>query len=107
MFVCLGINVVAAEKALDRAVVTTRVTGLIAGRKCIVNIAFEPKRLPADGVYDRVAIPPKLRILRLKALNSLEGLGGCVILEGLTEKVIETFSAPGSLEAVFDCSQRG
>jgi hypothetical protein len=70
---------------------------LVAGRKRVVDIALEPKRLAADGMDNRMTVAPQLRIIRFKALDQLQRLGGSVILEGLAEKIIETFSAVRSL----------
>ena len=97
VLISIRIDIVAAEKALYRTMVATRVAGLVADRKRVVDIALEPKRLAADGMDNRMTVAPQLRIIRFKALDQLQRLGGCVILEGLAEKIIETFSAVRSL----------
>src|SRR6516164_138989 len=89
----LRIDIVAAEKAFHRTMVATGVAGLVAGRKRVVDIALEPKCLAADGMDNRMTIAPQLRIVRFETLDQLQRLGGCVMLEGLAEKIIETLGA--------------
>src|SRR5258706_16456082 len=48
VLVDLSIDVFAAQKALDRAVVATRMAGLVAGVERIVNISRYPKGFPPD-----------------------------------------------------------
>jgi hypothetical protein len=72
-----------------------------------VNITLEPKRFPADGMDDGMTVAPQLRILRFKTLDQLEHVGGCVILEGLAEKIIETLSTAGFVQTFLRCRQRG
>ena len=55
---------------------------------------------------DRVAVAPQLRVQRFETLNQLERFGGCVALERIAKKVIETFGAPRSFETVFERTQR-
>jgi hypothetical protein len=89
VLIALRIDVVAPEKTFHRTMVTTGVTGLVAGRKRVVNITLEPKRFTPDGMDDGMTVAPKLRVLRFKTLNQLEHVGGCVVPEGLAEKIIE------------------
>jgi hypothetical protein len=72
--------------------VTTGVAGLVAGRKRVMNIALELKRLPTDGMNDGMTVAPQLRILRFKTLDQSERFGGCMVFEGLAEEMIETLS---------------
>jgi hypothetical protein len=83
------------------------VAGLVAGRKRVVDIALEPKRLPTDRMDDGMTVTPQLRIFRFKTLNHLEHVGGYVILEGFAEKIIETLSTAGFFQAFLGCRQRG
>jgi hypothetical protein len=72
-----------------------------------VNIAFEAKRFPPDGMDDGVTVPSQLGILHFKTLNQLEHRGGGVVLEGLAEKVIETLGTSDFFQTIFGCRQRG
>ena len=69
-----GVNILAAQKALDGAVVATGMTGLVAGRKGIVDSAFDAVGFPADGVNDRMTVAPEFGIFRLVTLDELQCL---------------------------------
>jgi hypothetical protein len=103
----LRIDVVAAEKTFHRSMVTTGVAGLVAGRKRVVDIALEPKRLPTDSMDRGMTVAPELRVLRLKALNHLEHVGGWVVLKGLPKKIIEALGTARFFQAFLRRRQRG
>ena len=73
MLVGLGVNIFSAKKALHRAVITTGMTGLVAGAKGFVNRAFDPIGLPADGVDHWMAVASQLGVVFFIALDQLEG----------------------------------
>jgi hypothetical protein len=86
--------------------VTTGVAGLITGGKRFVDVAFKMESLTTDGVNDGMAVAPKLGVLCFETANQLEGFAGAVVLEDATEKMIETFGAVGSYEAILNRGQR-
>src|SRR5215510_1099463 len=103
----LRIDVIAAEKAFHRSMVTTGMAGLVAGRKRVVDIALEPKRLPTDSMDDGMTVAPQLRVFRFKTLNHLEHVGGWVVLKGLPKKIIEALSTAGFFQTFLHRRQRG
>src|SRR5262245_56981512 len=104
----LGVDLLAPEEALHRAVVTAGVAGLIAGGKRVVDVSLEPECLPADGVDDRMTHLLDVGILGLEPLDPPERLRRRVALERLAKQTIEAFSRPPAskqfLIAAFDGS---
>ena len=52
--------------------VAAGMTGLIAGRKGVVDITLDSESLAADGMDDRMAIAAQLRVLKFKPLDELQ-----------------------------------
>src|SRR5262249_7556421 len=86
--------------------VTTGMAGRVAGRKGVVDIALEPKRLPTDSMDDGMTVAPQLRVFRFKTLNHLEHVGGWVVLKGLAKKIIETLGTARFFQAFLRRRQR-
>src|SRR5262245_14815487 len=105
--IALRIDVIAAKKTFHCTMVTTGVTGLVAGRKRIVDIALESKGLPTDRMDDGMTVTAQLTIFRFNTLNQLEHFGGCVVLESLAKKIIETFSTARFFQTFLGRRQRG
>ena len=101
-----GVYVLAAQKTLDGTVVTTRMTGLIAGRKRIVDRAFDAERFPADGVNDRMTVAPEFWIFDLVALNELQGLQRRMVLERFTKETIKAFGAIATVHTGLNLLER-
>ncbi len=106
MFVDLGIKLLAAQETLDGAMITTGVTGLIAGRKRVMDIAFGAIGFAADGVYHRVAVASELRIFGFEVLNELQNLDRRMSFERFGEKFVEALGAAPAVQAGFDRCQR-
>jgi len=87
--------------------ITAGVTGLIAGRKGIVNIALDAEGFPPDRVYDRMAIAPQIGVLGLGALDQLQDLRCRMNLERFAKQNVETLGALGVVHAGFYRFERG
>jgi hypothetical protein len=98
VFVDLGINIVAAEKALYGTMITTRVAGLVAGGEGIVNISFDAVGLTPDGVHDRMAVAAKLGIFRFVTLDQVENFQRRMPLERLSKEIIQTLGATAAVD---------
>ena len=79
MFVDLGVNLLAAQKAFHRAVIAARMAGLIASEKRVVDVALDPVSFPANSVDDRMAIASELRIFRLQTRDQPQRLDGRMV----------------------------
>ncbi len=78
------------------------VAGLIASGEGIMNIAFDPISLAADGMHDRMTASSELGIFRFVALDQLQDLDSRVLFQGVGEEAIKTLCAATAVHAGLD-----
>ena len=93
MFAGLCVNFIAANEALDRAVITPGMAGLVTGGERIMDVASETKRFPADGMNDRMTITPQFGVVHSQGFDQLQDFNRGVIIERWAEKVIQALRA--------------
>src|SRR5262245_41010388 len=107
MFVNLGVNIFAAQKALYGTVIAAGVASLIAGAEGLVNVSLGAEGFTADRVDNRMAVAADVLVFVTETLQMLQDFHCRVFFERLAKQIIQTLGAIPVVHAILEgCGRR-